>query len=519
MAKVAAGIRLSLQNLLGVVGTLNTSSSESSLVYYIFPLLLVAVTAILTWRIVVNGTTSSGRRPPPPPGKLALPIVGNGDTVKFFAAFSTLRTREYVVQKIKECGSPVFKANIVGQTTVFLDAPEGNKILFSSTDDSLGKNSLPVSFKRLFSHGWVHYRGDEFKALKNYAVDHLFGPDILQRYLPIVERNVMDQMVGLWMGKEDGAVIESHSDFKTLSLGVIAELCLGSTDRKKIDELKPLFEIFSQGMFVPAVNLPGFQFYRSLQADKQIIRILKNHITQRRKKLEQGRARLTQDFLSVLLTCPNQDGYYYKDEEIIGNLKTLLWAGCDSTAITLTLVLRCVAKHQEVYEQLLREHSTIAHSKRENKCLTREDIRSMKYSWRVIQETMRATPVVGAMTREAARDFEYKGFTIKKGWKVWCTAAQSSLNPDLIDNPNVFDPTRFEQPGVRVPRYTFFPFGMGHRQCPGMELGKMVMLVTLHHFVKNFKWTSVNPDARTLYTVLPYLEDGSLIRISRRDYC
>ncbi|KAL2644203.1 hypothetical protein R1flu_011790 [Riccia fluitans] len=518
MAKVAADIRLSLHHLLEVPNIFTTSSSQSSLVYFIFPVLLVAVTTIiLTWRIVANGMTDA-KRPRPPPGKLALPIIGFGDTMKFMAAFSRRETSEYVAQKIKECGSPVFKTTILGRTTVFLDAPDGVKLLTSATDDILIKNSVPASFQRLLSKGWMNYRGQEFKALKNHASDHFFGLDILQRYLPIVERNVVEQIGRSWMGQEDGAVIESHSNIKTLLLGVIAELCLGLTDSTEIGKLKPLFEIFSQGMFVVPVNLPGFQFYRSLQADKQIIRFLKQQITRRRKELKEGRASPSQDFLSVLLTVPTKDGYYYKDEEIVGNLKTLLWAGYDTSATTVTLALRYVAKDQKVYEQLIQEHSAIARSKQDNKCLTWEDLRSMKYSWRVILETMRVTPVIASIMREANNDFEYKGFTIKKGWKVWCTSAQSSQNPDLIDNPDVFDPSRFEQPGVGVPRYTYFPFGMGYRQCPGMELGKMVILVTLHHFLKNFKWSLVNPEAKILYAVLPYFDGGSLIRISKGEY-
>ncbi|KAL2644444.1 hypothetical protein R1flu_012031 [Riccia fluitans] len=466
MAKVAADIRLSLHHLLEVPNIFTTSSSESSLVYFIFPVLLVAVTTIiLTWRIVANGMTDA-KRPPPPPGKLALPIIGFGDTMKFMAAFSRRETREYVAQKIKECGSPVFKTTILGRTIVFLDAPDGVKLLTSATDDILIKNSVPASFQRLVSKGWMNYRGQEFKALKNHATDHFFGLDILQRYLPIVERNVVEQIGRSWMGQEYGAVIESHSNIKTLLLGVITELCLGLTDSTEIGKLKPLFEIFSEGMFVVPVNLPGFQFYRSLQADKQIIRFLKQQITRRRKELKEGRA------------SPNQ----------------------------------------KVYEQLIQEHSAIARSKQDNKCLTWEDLRSMKYSWRVILETMRVTPVIASIMREANNDFEYKGFTIKKGWKVWCTSAQSSQNPDLIDNPDVFDPSRFEQPGVGVPRYTYFPFGMGYRQCPGMELGKMVILVTLHHFLKNFKWSLVNPEAKILYAVLPYFDGGSLIRISQGEY-
>jgi hypothetical protein len=47
-----------------------------------------------------------------------------------------------------------------------------------------------------------------------------------------------------------------------------------------------------------------------------------------------------------------------------------------------------------------------------------EDTRNMKYTWWVIQETLRLQPTVGGAFRVTLKDFEYKGFTIPKGWKV-----------------------------------------------------------------------------------------------------
>jgi len=47
-----------------------------------------------------------------------------------------------------------------------------------------------------------------------------------------------------------------------------------------------------------------------------------------------------------------------------------------------------------------------------------DDTRKIKYTWQVIQETMRIQPIVTWATREAIKEIEYGGFTIPKGWKV-----------------------------------------------------------------------------------------------------
>ncbi len=47
-----------------------------------------------------------------------------------------------------------------------------------------------------------------------------------------------------------------------------------------------------------------------------------------------------------------------------------------------------------------------------------EDTRKMKYTWCVLQETLRLQPAVLQAFRICIEEFEYGGFTIPKGWKV-----------------------------------------------------------------------------------------------------
>jgi cytochrome P450 len=47
-----------------------------------------------------------------------------------------------------------------------------------------------------------------------------------------------------------------------------------------------------------------------------------------------------------------------------------------------------------------------------------EDTRKMKYTWCVIQETLRVQLAVVQGFRICIKEFEYGGFTIPKGWKV-----------------------------------------------------------------------------------------------------
>jgi cytochrome P450 len=46
------------------------------------------------------------------------------------------------------------------------------------------------------------------------------------------------------------------------------------------------------------------------------------------------------------------------------------------------------------------------------------DTRKMRYTWQVVQETLRLQAPVQQAFRTALQDFQYAGYTILKGWKV-----------------------------------------------------------------------------------------------------
>ncbi|KAH9299016.1 hypothetical protein KI387_030698, partial [Taxus chinensis] len=145
-------------------------------------------------------------------------------------------------------------------------------------------------------------------------------------------------------------------------------------------------------------------------------------------------------------------------------------------------------------------------NKKDGEEISWKDLKSMRYTWQVVQETMRMFPPVYGNFRKALTDIHYEGYTIPKGWKILCSAYTTNWKADCFDEPHKFRPSRFEEEGRHVAPYTFLPFGAGLRVCPGWELAKTEILLFVHHFVKTFSsYIPVDPKEKLSADPLPPL--------------
>ncbi|KAH9299009.1 hypothetical protein KI387_030691, partial [Taxus chinensis] len=136
-------------------------------------------------------------------------------------------------------------------------------------------------------------------------------------------------------------------------------------------------------------------------------------------------------------------------------------------------------------------------NKKEGEEISWMDLKAMKYTWQVVQETMRIFPPVFGNFRKAITDIHYDGYIIPKGWNILWSAYTTHWNGECFDEPHIFRPSRFDVEGSPMAPYIFIPFGAGLRMCPGWEFAKTEILLFVHHFVKTFdRYIPVNPNEK-----------------------
>jgi cytochrome P450 len=76
--------------------------------------------------------------------------------------------------------------------------------------------------------------------------------------------------------------------------------------------------------------------------------------------------------------------------------------------------------------------------------ITHDDIPKMKYTAKVVEETIRMANIAPMIHRVVNRDVEYGGYIIPEGWSVLVWVRSLHTDPDYYQDPLTFNPDRWD---------------------------------------------------------------------------
>lgn len=154
----------------------------------------------------------------------------------------------------------------------------------------------------------------------------------------------------IYEGKEQ---VKVYHLLKLYTFKVACQLFMSIEDHNEIEKLSTLFNIFLKGLIAIPVNLPGTTFHKATRAVVTIRKELLQIVRKRREALEQKTASPSQDILSHLLSFPDENGKFMSELVIVNNILLLLFAGHDTSTVALTLLIKRLGEHPQVYENIL----------------------------------------------------------------------------------------------------------------------------------------------------------------------
>nr|AMZ03379.1 cytochrome P450 CYP716D20 [Plectranthus barbatus] len=443
-----------------------------------------------------------------PPGSFGWPILG--ETREFVRTRNAGSPEAFVRERVDKYESEVFKTSLLGNPTVVLCGVAGNKFLFSNENKLVGI-WWPASVRGLLGDCLSTTPGAEGMVMRK-MVSYFVSPDAFSKlYIQTIDIVSRQHLRTYWQGKEELKVFPA---VKLYTFELACRLFMSVEEAEQIKKLAALFNIFLGGIISMAVDIPGTRFYKAKRATVKIKKELHAIVRQRREALEQKTAVPSQDLLSHLLSFPDENGKFMSEEVIVNNVLMLLFAGHDTSSSSITFLIRSLAQHPQIYDEVVREQEKIAAAKREGEYLQWEDIQKMKYSWNVVCEILRLWPPVVGAFREALVDIKYGGYDIPKGWKFYWNSLSTQKDEKLFGKSEELDPSRFEGGGPAP--YSFVPFGGGPRMCLGKEFARLEMLTFLHNIVTRYRWELLIPDEKIVHDPIPTPQNGLPIRIHSR---
>lgn len=191
------------------------------------------------------------------------------------------------------------------------------------------------------------------------------------------------------------------------------------------------------------------------------------------------------DVLSMLLHAQDaDDGSRMNDKQVRDEVMTLFLAGHETTAVALSWAFYLLAQNPHADAALADELRTVL----DGRAPTLADLPRLRYTAMVIDEAMRLYPPAYAVSRQVLRPIEIAGHPVPAGAAVILPTWVVQRDPRWFDRPEAFMPERWaDDLAKRLPRFAYFPFGGGPRQCIGNTFALMEAVLLLAAVARRFR--------------------------------
>ena len=355
-------------------------------------------------------------------------------------------------------------------------------------------------------HGVFNKENEEWKAHRRIVNKGLDVKHQQQFYPEIITS--LERLYNKW-NKEAGnnSATDVKQDLVRFTVAVTTSLAFGyqmntlEEEGSVIQEhLEKIFPMIFKRINSP---IPFWRYYKT-KNDKsfdysvvEINKLVDSFIASGKKKLieQPSLKEKPSNFLeSLLVAAEGEDSI--TDEDVRGNLLTILMAGEDTTSHTLAWAIYLLATEPEVQTKMHEEAATVLG--KDNWLTSYGDNNSLVFAEAVALETMRLKPVAPLLFHQAEENVEMNGYLFRKGAKLLIQSRYMGMQEENFINPQKFNPARWiKQEKGKCPMghdtKAFIPFGAGPRYCPGKNLAMLEMKLVLSMLMKSFKVELITP--------------------------
>lgn len=448
------------------------------------------------------------------PGPKPLPWLGNVHQLNTASLHQTLEnwSREY--------GS-MFRFRFGGTTAVCVAEPGlMNEILRHRPKEFTRSQRLSGLIDELGFKGVFSAEGDAWKRQRKLVMRAL-TPEAVKHFFPIIS-TVTQRLEAKWRAAAaQGVAVNVPHDLKCYSIDVTTWLAMGvdvdtlnNADSQLQSDVEYWFATIGRrlGKLVPYwrfVKLPADR-----RTDETVARIeaaVVAFIAEARANLKADpslRAK-PRNILEALVVARDEPNSEFTDEDVRGNVATMLFAGEDTTANAMAWMLYHLSDAPEVAARAAAEADSVLGAATHVEQFAQFE--QFHYTEAAAVESMRLKPIAPMQGVSTTCPMNLAGLQVPKDQLIFLMSRTVATSEQHFADPLLYKPERWlaEGEGERADdtRRKIFPFGGGPRYCPGRYLAMVEIKAVIAMALRNFKvQLDVSPQSiqeRLTFTMSP----------------
>jgi cytochrome P450 len=380
----------------------------------------------------------------------------------------------------------------------------------------------PDEIERVLVHSKQFVKGGELKAIKSLVgvglvtsdgelwrkQRHMMQPAFHRERVAAYGQRMADLTERALHTWSPGEVRDVHKDSLALTLKIVSDVLFGDDEVPAAevgDALEAVLRRFDGMMAVLPEWLPFGRFADYRRAIQRLDRVVYDVLARRRD--QRG-----SDLLSTLLEAQDEDGAGMSDQQLRDELITLLIAGHETVANTLSWAWHLLSQHPDAERRLVDEVDALGEPP------GARNLSRLPYTTAVLNEAMRLFPPAWMLTREVVDEWEIAGFRVGRGVQIsvcpWVVQRDAKFFPE----PLAFKPERWIDGSTdSIPDYAYFPFGGGQRMCIGRPFAMLEATIVLAGVARRFRLRPVpGHEVVPLPSMTLRPRDGLRMRVERR---
>jgi cytochrome P450 len=351
-------------------------------------------------------------------------------------------------------------------------------------DNAANYQKTPIArrlFKPAIGEGVIVAEGDTWKRHRQ-----MLSPVFAQRRIATLVPAMVEEteaFLGGWR-RSAGSEFDLTRALSDITLRIITRTMFGpesQIDAATIAADSASYQKAMRPSVLDFLGVPNWVPRPGMRAANQIGERLTQTIRSliaRRRTLAEPR----DDLLARLLEAVDQNTASAK--EVRDEIATIILAGHETTAATLSWIFYLLDRHPEAEARILDELRQVLAGRLPGT----EDLEHLRFTRMVAEEALRLYPPAHTITRRALGPDTLAGVRVPKGSTLMISPWLLHRNPNFWPAPDSFDPSRFDAvPSAQRTRYSYLPFGAGPRVCIGASFALTETVLVLATILRTWR--------------------------------